>query len=133
MLFSSCVCTVDCYSFLYCGSFISKYAIPHRVSFRGGRGGAFAPPRLTLAPPWNWQICMLREPCPPTKLHIAVLPPLSPTPERNTAAHHEPYSLVVDCFAYCLCENGLLMVLLHVRYPLETKGVCVSTGNLLTI
>ena len=55
-----------------------------RVSFRGGRGGAFAPPRLTLAPPWNWQICMLREPCPPTKLHIAVLPPLGPNPERNT-------------------------------------------------
>ena len=52
-------------SFLYCGSFISKYDIPH----------------------------------------------------------HEPDSLVVDCFAYCLCENGLLMVLLHVRYPLKTKGV----------
>ena len=32
-----------------------------RVSFRegrgGGGGGAFAPPRLTLDPPWNWQIC----------------------------------------------------------------------------
>ena len=27
---------------------------------------------------------MLREPCPPTKLHIAVLPPLGPNPERNT-------------------------------------------------
>ena len=57
-----------------------------RVSFRGGRGGAFSPPRLTLAPPWNWQICMLREPCPPTKLHIAVLPPLGPNPERNTVS-----------------------------------------------
>ena len=56
-----------------------------RVSFRGGRGGEHLPPLGSLAPPWNWQVlCMLREPCPPTKLHIAVLPPLGPNPERNT-------------------------------------------------
>ena len=101
----------------------------HRVSFRGGRGGAFAPPRLTLAPPWNWQICMLREPCPPTKLHIDVLPPLGPNSERNTAVANS----TVDAIGQYMYLEGWLsqipctnMYLVDVTCPNEQSENLVA-------
>ena len=92
--YSSCICSFAAAALLFVHFlmfFVLVYIKLYRKQgfFQGGAGGAFAPPRLTLAPPWNWQICILREPCPPTKLHIAVLPPLGPNPERNTGKGSE--------------------------------------------
>ena len=73
----------------------------------GGGGGEHLPPLGSLSPPLGTgrfvSAVHVERAMPPTKLHIAVLPPLGPNPERNTDIYNILLCILSPIFVcYCI-------------------------------